>query len=290
VKEYELLAAECVLTHRGERHFFAPQGAAGGEPGAMAQSPLHQNLAALFGERPSLAVELLRSVLGDAVPAYERITVLPEGSLDPQRVACDAIVVLESKGRVLAVILVEVQLRRDKQKRFSWPVYVAVARRAYGCPVHLLVLTTNAAVARWAEQPILLGDPQSVVTPTVIGPSRVPRITDPAVAMQAPELALLSVMAHASEPDVAPVVAAALRALAEVDEGRVGVYHDLLLAALRGAAHRPDAALRAPAVRRARSVEGAGHRECGAEGGSGAGARGGGGAGARGGGGARCAA
>ena len=40
VKEYELLAAECVLTHRGERHFFAPQGAAGGEPGAMAESVL----------------------------------------------------------------------------------------------------------------------------------------------------------------------------------------------------------------------------------------------------------
>lgn len=38
VKEYECLAEEAVLTHRGERHYFAPAGSQGGGAGAMAQS------------------------------------------------------------------------------------------------------------------------------------------------------------------------------------------------------------------------------------------------------------
>ena len=38
VKEYELLAEEAVLTHRGERHRFAPAGSQGGPEGATARS------------------------------------------------------------------------------------------------------------------------------------------------------------------------------------------------------------------------------------------------------------
>jgi N-methylhydantoinase B len=36
VKEYEILEGEVTFTYRGERHFFAPQGANGGDPGAFA--------------------------------------------------------------------------------------------------------------------------------------------------------------------------------------------------------------------------------------------------------------
>jgi len=39
-REYEVLDGEIVFTHRGERHTYAAQGAAGGEPGALAYSEI----------------------------------------------------------------------------------------------------------------------------------------------------------------------------------------------------------------------------------------------------------
>jgi len=43
VREYELLEGEAVMTHRGERHFHAAQGALGGEPGAPAKSIIRRS-------------------------------------------------------------------------------------------------------------------------------------------------------------------------------------------------------------------------------------------------------
>ncbi|GGF50098.1 N-methylhydantoinase B [Azorhizobium oxalatiphilum] len=42
IKEYEILEGEVTFTHRGERHFFAPKGANGGEAAACAHSVIHR--------------------------------------------------------------------------------------------------------------------------------------------------------------------------------------------------------------------------------------------------------
>ena len=42
VKEYEILSGEVRFTHRGERHFVAPKGRAGGGDGAMARTVIHR--------------------------------------------------------------------------------------------------------------------------------------------------------------------------------------------------------------------------------------------------------
>jgi N-methylhydantoinase B len=42
VREYEILHGPIRFTHRGERHFVAPKGRAGGRDGAMAQSVIHR--------------------------------------------------------------------------------------------------------------------------------------------------------------------------------------------------------------------------------------------------------
>jgi N-methylhydantoinase B len=42
VREYEILHGEVRFTHRGERHFIAPQGRAGGHDGAMARTIIHR--------------------------------------------------------------------------------------------------------------------------------------------------------------------------------------------------------------------------------------------------------
>ncbi len=41
-REYEILHAEVRFTHRGERHFIAPKGRAGGRAGAMARTVIHR--------------------------------------------------------------------------------------------------------------------------------------------------------------------------------------------------------------------------------------------------------
>src|SRR5262249_62356858 len=42
VKEYEILDGEMSFTYRGERHFFAPQGAQGGGEGAKAHAVIRR--------------------------------------------------------------------------------------------------------------------------------------------------------------------------------------------------------------------------------------------------------
>ena len=42
IREYEILHGEVRFTHRGERHFIAPKGRAGGRDGAMARTIIHR--------------------------------------------------------------------------------------------------------------------------------------------------------------------------------------------------------------------------------------------------------
>ena len=62
IKEYEVLADEVRVTHRGERHFFAPSGANGGSPGAMAKSVIYRK----SGEEITIPSKLMETLkMGD---------------------------------------------------------------------------------------------------------------------------------------------------------------------------------------------------------------------------------
>lgn len=60
VREYELLEGEAILTHRGERHFHAAPGFAGGSDGAMARSTIVR-ASGTTEEIPSKAVTRLKA-------------------------------------------------------------------------------------------------------------------------------------------------------------------------------------------------------------------------------------
>lgn len=135
-------------------------------------------------------------------------------------------------------VVVEVQLRRDPGKRWSWPVYLATLRARLRCPAVLLVVCVDTAVATWCATPLDLGHPGSTLTPLVLGPDQVPVVTDPVQAAAAPELAVLSAMSHGARPDRHDVLDALLNALAFVDPDRALLYSDLVLAALPTAAQR----------------------------------------------------
>jgi hypothetical protein len=99
------------------------------------------------------------------------------------------------------------------------------------------VVTLSRPVARWAEQPIELG-PGSVFQPVVLGPDRIPRVVDPREAGARPEVAVLSLLAHRHADEALPAAAAALQAVAAVDQDQAAVYYDMINQSLDAVAQR----------------------------------------------------
>jgi hypothetical protein len=200
----------------------------------------HESLLQLFRNRPELAPELLREALQVDLPAYTEVRVESAdfSQLTPTKYDADLVVLLVDGEPVLGII-VEVQLAAKPRKRFTWPLYLAALRAKLECDTCVFVVAPTMEVARWAAEPIRLGF-HSTVVPLVVGPRGVPIVTDPHRAIQAPELGVLSVMAHGHD-DVETAVKVALAAAAGVDtlpEDRAVLYSDLIEAALSEAARK----------------------------------------------------
>jgi len=202
-------------------------------------SSLYEGLIEMFRQRPSLAAELLVDGLGITLPGFEQAEVEPGDFtvLTPTEYRADAVVVLSAAGSAVWAVVVEVQLRPDPGKRWSWPVYLSTLRSRFRCPTVLLVVCVDTATASWCATPIELG-PGTTMTPMVVGPDRVPVVTDAEHAARVPELAVLSALAHGADPKRSTVLDALLSALTTVDAPRAELYCDLVLAALPEAAQR----------------------------------------------------
>ena len=204
-------------------------------------SQLHEALLLLFRNRPELAPELLRDALHIELPRYSeaRIESAQLTDIQPAEYRADLVVLLY-KGEPVLGIIVEVQLRPDEDKRYSWPVYVAGLRARIRCPVCLLVVTAEESVAQWAVQVLELGGGNRFV-PLVLGPSGMPEVTDEEVARRDPELAVLSAMAHGADADTEKALRIAVVAMAAsegLDAERSTLYFDLVAAALGEAARK----------------------------------------------------
>jgi hypothetical protein len=209
--------------------------------GQTVPSLLHEVLVELFRERPALACELLAACAGIELSGRAE-----SGSVDLSLVAspeyrADRVVVMrDAKGVATAAIVVEIQLWFDPAKRRTWPVYVTSLRAIHKCPTTLLVIAPNAGVAKWARAPIEIGHPGFCLRPVVVGYADVPRVTDEEAARAAPELAVLSVLAH---PEVS-VARAAIEAVRPLAAGTARLYLDLVMTALPDAArHVVEAAM-----------------------------------------------
>jgi hypothetical protein len=202
-------------------------------------SQLHESHLLLFRNQPALAAQLMRDALGVRLPEFceARIESADLTELQPAEYRADLVVQL-SNERPIYGIIVEVQLAVDKDKPFVWPVYVAILRARLRCPVSLLVVTADEAVARWAARPVEMGGSYRFA-PFVLGPSRVPEIADEARARENPELAVLSAMAHGRGADAVramEIAMAAQGASVALDADRKKIYLDLILNSLGEAA------------------------------------------------------
>ena len=201
---------------------------------------LHEALLTIFRNRPELAPELLSGVLGVELPAYTEVRIDSAELSDvlPAEYRADLVVLLVDGKPVLGIV-VEVQLSRDPRKRFTWPVYATGLRARLQCDACVLVVTAEDAVAAWAAEPIAIGG-GSVFTPLVIGPRGVPVIRTLEQAHGAPELVVLSAMAHGrGDVDIAVQIALTVAgATAGLDPDRRALYSDLVMAALSEAARK----------------------------------------------------
>jgi hypothetical protein len=190
----------------------------------------HQILVELFRNCGELAPELLRTCAGITLD-HDHVE---PGSIDLSQVVsteyrADAVVELRARdGAVVAAVIVEVQLRSDAAKPYSWPVYVTALRAEHRCPVVLLVVTTKRSVARWARRPIEIGHPGFCLLPVVLSFQDLPRIIDLPSARRLPELAVLSAMAHPA----LEVASTAVEAISVLPEDQNRLYLDVILATL----------------------------------------------------------
>ncbi|EYF07905.1 hypothetical protein [Chondromyces apiculatus] len=208
----------------------------------------HNALVQLFRDRPTLVPRLLAELLGMEIPEGAAVSVVEAGldQLLPIEYRADLVVEVRAPdGALVLAVVVEVQLAEDAGKKYSWPVYATVLRARKRCPAIVLVVTPYENVASWAAMPIALGvtHGDGIVRPRVLGPAQLPRITDSAVAACAPELGVLSALAHGNGPEGLDVIMAALMGLERLDEERAGVYFHVVYGALRGPVRRALEAL-----------------------------------------------
>jgi len=145
--------------------------------------------------------ELLRDALRVSLPHYTEVRLDSADLTDiqPAEYRADMVMLLLDGSPVLGIVL-EVQLSRDEDKHYVWPVYVTNLRARIRCPVCLLVFTVEENVARWARKIIDMGGGNRFV-PRVLSLSGIPEVTDEQQAKENPELAVLSAMAHARDTD-----------------------------------------------------------------------------------------
>ncbi|WP_433935358.1 hypothetical protein [Sorangium cellulosum] len=99
-------------------------------------------------------------------------------------------------------------------------------------------MAIDAEVARWCARPIDAGHPGLTLTPLVLGPEGVPVVTDAEQASAAPEVVVLSAMAHGQSEAAEASGVAFLALAAGLDEERRALYGDLVLSSLNAAARR----------------------------------------------------
>lgn len=204
-------------------------------------SQLHEVLVAMLRDSTDLARLVAGWALGGPVSDEVQLRTRDQAysEVKPPEYRADLVVEITRRGspKPTAMMILEVQLTRDVDKRRTWPAYQAVLRAQYRCPTMVVVLAPDPGVAKWCAEPIDLdGQGSSVMRPTVIGPERVPVVVDPLQARRVPALSVLSAIAHGRSERAVDVARAGLHATETLDEADSTLYADVILHHLNVAA------------------------------------------------------
>jgi hypothetical protein len=147
-------------------------------PSVRHEAPLE-----LIRQCPPIAVELVKAMTGSgqdaSLPEKVSVSLGPTdlSEVVPVTFLADSVVVVSDAvtGEPLLAIIIEPQGRDSPTKKFSWPVYVAAARRALQCRhAFLLVICPDPAEAEKCRQVIRTGHPGFDLAPVVIDQHNIP--------------------------------------------------------------------------------------------------------------------
>jgi hypothetical protein len=198
----------------------------------------HEAPVELVRRNPALAVALVQA-LGVAVPADAEAALASADATAsvPAELRADAVVLLTGADGTRLAVIVEVQLRYDADKHFSWPAYVTQVRAAHRCPAVLLVICPNARTARRCRAPIGTGHPGFDLIPLVIDATTMPD-PDQVAAAAGPEVVVLAVLTGALDLEQDGARRQVLAELASLDEERLTAYTVFILNAASPSARR----------------------------------------------------
>jgi hypothetical protein len=193
----------------------------------------HDELVELIGRAPSAAVEALASTGLVELPPFDQLRVEPGDlrELVPPARNVDVVILLE-RGVAVFVLLVEVQAGIDPDKLFTWPFHGAALRARFRCPVCLMVLALNDAVAAWAGRIIETGQPGSAFAPLVVRREMFPRVTDPEQARREPYKAILGTLLHGHEAGAEHLAVAAAAGAETLPGGERDMWLELMALSL----------------------------------------------------------
>lgn len=199
---------------------------------AMPSIP-HEAPIELLRANPRLALALLRG-LGVPVPEGVTATLAPTdlGSTVPAELRADAVVLLSGADGAKLAVIVEVQLRYDKDKLYSWPVYLTQVRAAHRCPAVLLVICPGSATARRSRESISTGHPGFELAPLVIDAETTPDPSGPGLEDAAAELLVLAVLTGALDLTHDHLRRLVMARLARLDADRVTGYTRFIMSAV----------------------------------------------------------
>ncbi|WP_246610518.1 hypothetical protein [Nonomuraea rhizosphaerae] len=174
-------------------------------------SPRHDALIRLFTDRPQLAVEILRDLMGVNLPDTPLVG-LEKNTFNTRRsddIEADLIIVLGPPQMLAHAIVVEIQHDKSKAPR-QLTRYAAALWLLLGCDVTVLVVCPDRAAAAYYAQPIESGLTGYRLQARVLGPDGIPVITDPQEAAANLQLASMSVMVHGRDRKVVEAFVAAM--------------------------------------------------------------------------------
>ncbi|MEU6715195.1 hypothetical protein ABZ897_27330 [Nonomuraea sp. NPDC046802] len=187
-------------------------------------SPRHDTLIKLFHDRPKLAVEILRDLMGVELPATPLIRVenstfntRPSDDIEP-----DVPIVLGPPQSPAHAVIVEIQQDKSKDPQ-QLARYAAASWLMLRCNVTVLVICPDRAVADHYTQPIDSGLDGYRLQARVLGPDGIPVITDAEEALAHLDLSAMSVMVHGRDRTV---IEAFATALAKSDNDHAVQYHE----------------------------------------------------------------
>jgi len=202
----------------------------------------HETPVELLRQDPRLILDLLRGVSDRKLPGNVAVRLTSNDLSDvvPVQFTADCVLVIEDAltGEPVLAVVVEPQTRDAWTKTYSWPVYVAIARRVNECDAMLLVICNDCAEAEKCRTVIRTGHPGYDLRPIVMERSNTPTADEAENAAAPQYLTIFAACMGVIDLDTESGQYEVVDALADVPDGRRATCTTLIMAAASETARR----------------------------------------------------